>query len=71
MLWALVVLLLVLWLGGLLLHVAGALIHLLLVIAVVVALIPLAAQEADWLAAAGGAAIGLLSGLALMLARRG
>ena len=42
-----------------------------LVIAVVVALIPLAAQEADWLAAAGGAAIGLLSGLALMLARRG
>ena len=40
-------------------------------IAVVVALIPLAAQEADWLAAAGGAAIGLLSGLALMLARRG
>src|SRR5207237_1048228 len=39
--------------------------------AVVVALIPRAAQEADWLAAAGGAAIGLLSGLALMLARRG
>jgi Family of unknown function (DUF5670) len=38
MLWALVVLLLVLWLGGFLLHVAGALIHLLLVIAVVVAL---------------------------------
>jgi hypothetical protein len=38
MLWALVLLLVVLWLGGFVLHVAGALIHLLLVIAVVVAL---------------------------------
>lgn len=36
MLWALIVLLLILWLGGFTLHVAGALIHLLLVLAVVV-----------------------------------
>jgi hypothetical protein len=38
MLWALVVLLLVVWLGGFLLRVAGGLIHLVLVIAVLVAL---------------------------------
>lgn len=38
MLWALVVLLVVLWLGGFLLHVAGGLIHLLLVLAVLVVL---------------------------------
>jgi hypothetical protein len=36
MLWLLVVLLLVFWLGGFALHVAGAFIHLLLVLAVVV-----------------------------------
>lgn len=38
MLWLLVVLLLVLWLGGFALHVAGAFIHLLLVLAIVVAI---------------------------------
>jgi hypothetical protein len=38
MLWALVVLLLLLWLGGFTLNVAGSLIHLLLVIAVIVAI---------------------------------
>jgi hypothetical protein len=38
MLWALVVLLLLLWLGGFTLNVAGGLIHLLLVIAVIVAI---------------------------------
>ena len=38
MLWALVVILLVLWLGGFALNVAGGLIHLLLVIAVIVAI---------------------------------
>ncbi len=38
MLWLLVLLLLVFWLGGFALHVAGAFIHLLLVLAVVVAL---------------------------------
>jgi hypothetical protein len=38
MLWALVLLLLLLWLGGFTLNVAGGLIHLLLVIAVVVAI---------------------------------
>jgi hypothetical protein len=38
MLWLLVVLLLVLWAGGFALNVAGSLIHLLLVIAVIVAL---------------------------------
>jgi hypothetical protein len=37
-LWALVVILLVLWLGGFALNVAGGLIHLLLVIAVIVAI---------------------------------
>ena len=37
MLWLLVLLLLVFWLGGFALHVAGGLIHLLLVLAVVVA----------------------------------
>ena len=37
MLWLLVLLLLVLWLGGFALHVAGGLIHLLLVLAIVVA----------------------------------
>jgi hypothetical protein len=36
MLWTIVVILLALWLLGFLLHVAGALIHLLLVIAVIV-----------------------------------
>ena len=38
MLWAIVLLLLLLWLGGFTLNVAGGLIHLLLVIAVVVAI---------------------------------
>jgi hypothetical protein len=38
MLWALVLLLLLLWLGGFTLNVAGGLIHLLLVIAVIVAI---------------------------------
>ena len=38
MLWALVLLLLLLWLGGFTMNVAGGLIHLLLVIAVVVAI---------------------------------
>ena len=38
MLWLLVVLLLVLWLGGFALNVAGGLIHLLLVVAIVVAI---------------------------------
>src|ERR1700687_1687176 len=38
MLWALVVLLLLLWIGGFTLNVAGGLIHLLLVIAIVVAI---------------------------------
>jgi hypothetical protein len=38
MLWALVLLLLLLWLGGFALNVAGSLIHLLLVIAIVVAI---------------------------------
>jgi len=37
MMWFLVVLLLVLWLGGFTLNVAGSLIHLLLVIAIIVA----------------------------------
>jgi uncharacterized protein DUF5670 len=36
MLWTIVVILLALWLLGFLLHVAGALIHLLLVIAIIV-----------------------------------
>ncbi len=38
MLWLLVVLLLVLWLGGFTLNVAGGLIHLLLVLAIIVAI---------------------------------
>jgi hypothetical protein len=38
MLWALVVLLLLLWLGGFTLSVAGNLIHLLLVLAIIVAI---------------------------------
>jgi len=38
MLWALVVLLVLLWLGGFTLNVAGSLVHLLLVLALVVAI---------------------------------
>jgi Family of unknown function (DUF5670) len=38
MLWALVVLLLLLWIGGFTLNVAGSLIHLLLVLAIIVAI---------------------------------
>lgn len=38
MLWLLVVLLLLLWLGGFTLNVAGSLIHLLLVVAIIVAI---------------------------------
>jgi hypothetical protein len=38
MLWVLVVLLLLLWLGGFTLNVAGGLIHLLLVVAIIVAI---------------------------------
>jgi len=38
MLWLLVVLLLVLWLGGFALNVAGSLIHVLLVLAIIVAI---------------------------------
>jgi len=38
MLWALVLLLLLLWLGGFTLNVAGGLIHLVLVIAIVIAI---------------------------------
>jgi hypothetical protein len=38
MLWTLVVLLLLLWLGGFALNVAGSLIHLLLVVAIIVAI---------------------------------
>jgi hypothetical protein len=38
MLWALVVLLLLLWIGGFTLQVAGGLIHLLLVLAIIVAI---------------------------------
>lgn len=38
MLWALVVLLLLLWVGGFAFHVAGSLIHLLLVLAIIVAI---------------------------------
>ena len=41
MLWAIVVILIVLWLLGFIAHVGGALIHLLLVIAVVVLIINL------------------------------
>ena len=45
MLWLLVVLLLVLWLGGFTLNVAGGLIHLLLVVAVIVAIYNLIASR--------------------------
>jgi hypothetical protein len=45
MLWALVVLLLLLWLGGFTLSVAGGLIHLLLVIAIIVAIYNLIATR--------------------------
>lgn len=38
MLWAVVVLLLLLWIGGFTLNIAGGLIHLLLVLAVIVAI---------------------------------
>ena len=38
MLWALVILLLLLWIGGFTLNVAGSLIHLLLVLAIIVAI---------------------------------
>jgi hypothetical protein len=38
MLWAIVVLLLLLWIGGFALNVAGSLIHLLLVLAIIVAI---------------------------------
>ena len=38
MLWALVILLLLLWIGGFGLHVAGSLIHLILVLAIIVAI---------------------------------
>lgn len=38
MLWAIVVLLLLLWLGGFALNVAGGLIHILLVLAIIVAI---------------------------------
>ena len=38
MLWAIVVLLLLLWIGGFALNVAGGLIHLLLVLAIIVAI---------------------------------
>ena len=41
MLWTIVVILLVLWLLGLLVHIGGSLIHLLLVIAVIVVIINL------------------------------
>ena len=39
MLWLLVLLLLLMWLGGFAFHVAGGLIHLLLVIAIIVVLV--------------------------------
>jgi hypothetical protein len=45
MLWALVVLLLLLWIGGFALNVAGGLIHLLLVIALIVAVYNLVATR--------------------------
>jgi hypothetical protein len=45
MLWALVVLLLILWIGGFTLNVAGGLIHLLLVLAVIVAIYNLIATR--------------------------
>jgi hypothetical protein len=45
MLWALVLLLLLLWLGGFTLSIAGGLIHLLLVIAIIVAIYNLVATR--------------------------
>ena len=45
MLWLLVVLLLLLWVGGFTLNVAGSLIHLLLVIAIIVAIYNLIASR--------------------------
>jgi hypothetical protein len=45
MLWALVVLLLLLWIGGFTLNVAGGLIHLLLVLAIIVAIYNLIATR--------------------------
>jgi hypothetical protein len=45
MLWALVVLLLILWIGGFALNVAGGLIHLLLVLAIIVAIYNLVATR--------------------------
>jgi hypothetical protein len=45
MLWALVVLLLLLWIGGFSLQVAGSLIHLLLVLAIIVAIYNLIASR--------------------------
>jgi len=45
MLWGLVLLLLVLWIGGFVLHIAGSLIHLVLVLAVLVALYNLFASR--------------------------
>jgi uncharacterized protein DUF5670 len=41
MLWTIIVILLVLWLLGLLVHIGGSLIHLLLVIAVIIVIINL------------------------------
>ncbi len=41
MLWVIIALLLILWLGGLLVHVGGALIHLLLIVALVVLVVNL------------------------------
>lgn len=41
LLWVIIVILLILWLGGFALHVGGGLIHLLLVIAVIVLIIRL------------------------------
>jgi hypothetical protein len=45
MLWALVVLMLLLWLGGFAFNVAGSLIHLLLVVAVIIAIYNLVASR--------------------------
>jgi hypothetical protein len=45
MLWAIVVLLLLLWIGGFTLNVAGGLIHLLLVLAIIVAIYNLIATR--------------------------
>jgi hypothetical protein len=45
MLWVLVVLLLLLWIGGFTLNVAGSLIHLLLVLAIIVAIYNLIATR--------------------------